>query len=260
MLFSWLRQRRRNKIATQPFPLEWEAILRRNFWHGRFLTPPERDKLRRDVQVFVAEKHWEGCNGLELTDEIKVTIAAHACLLVLGFENEYFNHLQSVLVYPDAYLVEVTSHKPHGLEIHGTEARVGEAWYSGPVILAWDSVLHDTQTPEDGRNVVFHEFAHCLDMQDWEFDGTPPLQDSQQYRTWNEVMTAEYRRLVRSARRGDPTLLDHYGATDPSEFFAVATECFFEQPHEMSIEHKSLYELFRDFYRQDPARRVPRLL
>lgn len=258
MLFSWLKRRRRDRIARQAFPAPWETILCENVPHYRRLDAAEQEGLRKRVHVFLAEKYWEGCNGLQITDEIRVTIAGHACLLVLGFDGEYFERMQSILVYPDTFVAEVTSRLPGGVETQRAEARVGEAWQSGPVVLAWDSVPHAGTVFEDGRNVVLHEFAHCLDMQDWDVDGTPPLRSRQQYRTWHDVMTSEYNRLRRAARRGRPTLLDQYGATDPAEFFAVATECFFERSRVMAEEHSELYELLRDFYRQDPAARRSR--
>jgi Mlc titration factor MtfA (ptsG expression regulator) len=130
--------------------------------------------------------------------------------------------------------------------------RLGEAWTSGPVVLSWDDVLAGGRFPQDGRNVVFHEFAHVLDLTHSGPDGTPELADAAQYRTWHEVMTAEFERLRRQSERRQKTVLDPYGATDAAEFFAVATEAFFERPRHLSNEHPRLYELLRDFYRQEP--------
>jgi Mlc titration factor MtfA (ptsG expression regulator) len=136
--------------------------------------------------------------------------------------------------------------------------RLGEAWHHGPIILSWPEVLAGARHDGDGTNVVLHEFAHYLDSQDHDFNGTPPLDDREQYRTWHDVMTAEYDRLVRKAERGVPTLLDQYGATNEAEFFAVATECFFEQPVKMAERYARLYDVLRQYYRQDPASRVGR--
>lgn len=253
MILAWWRRRRRRKILSQPFPAVWDQLVETNFALYRRLPADARQKLRRAVQIFVAEKYWEGCNGLAMTDEIKVTIAAQACMLVLGFKDELFERLQTVLVYPGKYFVENRQHGPGGLVVESTDLRLGEAWHSGPVILSWPDVLHGGRVPDDGHNVVFHEFAHVLDMHDHIADGTPALQSIEQYETWKDVMAAEYNSLVKHSQRRRVTLLDHYGAESESEFFAVATECFFEKPLEMADTHPRLYELLREFYRQDPA-------
>lgn len=221
-----------------------------------FLSDDERERLRRKTQIFIAEKYWEGCQGLEITDEIRVTIAAQACLLVLNFDEDIFKRLLTVLVYPNDYFAKDVSHRPGGVVVEGMSWRLGEAWHGGPVILSWPRVLQGGRDPHDGENVVFHEFAHVLDMQDHGVDGTPPLDSAEQYRTWKQVMTAEYERLIRHAERGRPTLLDQYGTKDPAEFFAVSTEAFFEQPVELQMRHPELYEVLRGFYRQDPAARM----
>ena len=255
MILSWWRRRRRGRILARPFSAGWERILQRNFAYDRWLSTDDRQKLRRDLQIVVAEKYWEGCNGLEITDEIRVTIAAQACLLVLGFENEFFDRVQTILVYPDQYVATEMTRQPGGVVTETMSPRLGEAWYGGPVILSWPSVLAGGRNPGDGRNVVLHEFAHVLDMQDHDINGTPPLSSSDQYQAWHEVMTAEYNQLLRHSNQGRATLLDGYGTKDEAEFFAVATECFFEQPLPMTHRHPRLYELLREFYRQHPAAR-----
>ena len=256
MGFSWWRRRRRARIVAEPFPGEWEKVIRENVSQFADLAEAEQARLRRWVQVFVAEKYWEGCRGLEMTDEVKVTIAAQAGRLVLGMENEYFERVMTVLVYPSDYYAEERRPGPAGTVIEGPDHRLGEAWHQGPVILSWPSVLAGGRRRNRGQNVVLHEFAHVLDMMDHAIDGVPPLDSAEQYRTWEQVMRAEYEKLVRRAEQGRPTLLDHYGAVDEAEFFAVATECFFERPLEMAERHPQLYQVLRGFYRQDPAGRL----
>ena len=207
------------------------------------------------MQIFVAEKYWEGCNGLVLTDEIKVTIAGQACLLLLGFDEEFFDAVQTILVYPDKYLAKQTFHQPGGVVSESMSPRLGEAWFRGPVILSWAAILSGGQNPNDGENVVIHEFAHVLDMHDQVFDGTPKLADLRQYQIWHEVMTTEYNQHVRRSEENRTTLLDAYAATSEAEFFAVSSECFFEQPQLMVDEHPEMYALLKMYYRQDPARR-----
>jgi len=254
MFFSWLKRRRRRRLVAGPFPADWLEYLKRNVGHYRYLTDGERAALRDRLRVFVAEKHWEGCGGLELTDEIKVTIAAQACLLVLGFDEEYYDHVLSILVYPGDYLVPTEHRDAMGIVTEGHSHRSGEAWHRGPVILSWEDA-RDCDA-HDGQNLVLHEFAHQLDMKNGPPNGTPPLRGRQRRRRWAAVMQREFQRHRRRVRHGEPTLLDPYGATDEAEFFAVATEAFFEQPVELEREHTDLYGVLADYYRQNPAGRM----
>jgi hypothetical protein len=249
-MLSWLKKRRRRRITRQPFPGEWTAYLERNVPDYALLAPAEQARLRDDLRILAAEKHWEGCGGLLLTDEMRVTISAWAALLVLGLEHDYYSRVKSILIYPRGFVGPETT--DFGL-IGPPDARMGEAWYRGPVVLSWEDVR---RARRHGRgNVVLHEFAHQLDMLDRVVDGTPPLDDRDQYRTWAEVMTAEYRRLVDDADAGGATVLDPYGTLNEGEFFAVATEAFFDQPLALEERHPKLYQLLRDYYRQDTAAR-----
>ena len=249
------QERRRARILRSPFPTAWLEHLKQNVRIDRFLSRDEQTKLRNDLRIFLAEKDWEGCAGLTITDEIKVAISAQACVLLLGMEHDYFSHVRSILVYPSVYRVREERIGPAGVISQGHSQRVGEAWYRGPVVLAWDEVLADGRHHTDGRNVVFHEFAHQLDFLDGLIDGTPPLEHRDQYRRWYEVMTDEYEALLQKTNKGKAVLLDEYGTTNSAEFFSVATECFFEQPAKMRHRHPRLYQVLRDYYRQDPAKR-----
>ena len=259
MIFMWLRARRRRRILAQPFPDQWESVLSKSVSFWPQLTSGERQKLKDDVQVFVAEKRWESTGGLELTDKVKVTIAGAACVLLLGLDYDLYRNVKTILVYPSDY--EATWEKPiHGdITPEDPEVRLGEAHYRGPVLLSWDSVRHGVRHPRDGHNLVYHEFAHKLDMSDGLIDGTPPLTGDKETVDWAEVMTSEYERLCDRVDRGRATLLDSYGATDSAEFFAVATEVFFEKPAQMRKVHPGLYEVLRGFYKQDPAGRLQTL-
>jgi Mlc titration factor MtfA (ptsG expression regulator) len=252
MLFAWLKRRRRGRLLATPFPADWLAHLRLNVAVYEILTDAEQARLRDDLRVFIAEKSWEGCGGLTLTDEVRVAIAAQACLLLLGVEHDYFKHVRTILVYPTAYRSPDGEVGPDGVVREGI-GRLGEAWLRGPVVLAWDEVQSGGQNHRDGRNVVLHEFAHQLDFLDGLGDGTPPLRDAEQYREWQRVMTAEFDRLRADVGRGRATLLDAYGATNPAEFFAVATECFFEKPRQLQERHPEVYGVLRGYYLQDPA-------
>ena len=252
MFFSWLKSRRRRRLLATPLPNEWLQIVQSNVPHYHSLEVAQQRQLQDDVRIFIAEKNWEGCSGLELTAEIKVTIAALACLLLLGLEHDYFSSVLSILVYPTSYAVP-ESREHSGQIIEGHSRRFGEAWYRGPVILSWQTIRRDLAQARSGHNLVWHEFAHQLDFLDRATDGTPPLENRQQYRQWQEVMSREFERLIADSRAGRETLLDTYGTTNEAEFFAVATECFFDRGPELKAEIPSLYELLQQYYHQNPA-------
>lgn len=248
MFFS-SKQRRRQQLLAEPFPSGWPKFLKRNVRQYSLLSAAEQAKLRDRLRIFVAEKDWVGCGGLAVDDEMKVTIAAQACLLVLGFEPAYhYDRIRTVLVYPGTYL---HPERQRGRFVGEEEEVYGEYWHRGPVIVSWKNTRDGL---EDRGNLVFHEFAHHLDDVDGGMDGTPPLDSAAQASRWERVVSDEYARLVRSSARDEATLLNQYGATSLAEFFAVATECFFERPVPLRREHPELYEILRDFYRQDPAR------
>ena len=255
MVFSWFRDLHRSTIAEQPFPEEWEAILQRHFAHFVLLTPDEQQHLRQDIQIFIAEKVFEGCGGLELTTEMQVLVAAQACLLTLHREHEFYPNVESILIYPSGYSVPQKSLEPGGIVHETMSERLGEAWDNGPVVLSWMDVEGGAANDRDGQNVVYHEFAHKLDMRDGAADGVPRLEDDAQYDKWAAVMSREYQELVTQTQAGQATLLGDYAATNAAEFFAVGTECFFEKPLKMQQTHPSLYAALRDFYLQDPAAR-----
>jgi Mlc titration factor MtfA (ptsG expression regulator) len=255
-VIKWWRRRRRRTWSSLPFPDSWREIVRRNAPRTARLPADLLRRLEGIANVLVREKYWEGCRGQVIDDEVRVTIAIQAAQLVAGFEDSYFDRVPTVLVYPDEFVVRGQHATPGGWVGEFDSIRLGEAWSSGPVILSWADVLEDAALPGTGRNVVLHEFAHALDMEDESFDGTPLLEDAATCRTWAEVMGRAYDRHVRSVERGRATLLDEYGAESESEFFAVATECFFERPVSLWTRHRPLYDVLAAFYRQDPARRA----
>ena len=212
-----------------------------------------RDELGGHIQIFLEEKRFEGCGGLELDDRIRVTIAAYASVLLLHRNTDYYPQLESILVYPHAYQAPSERHHGDYLVEEGTEVREGESWYRGSMVLSWKDVRRGADDPADGENVVFHEFAHQLDDESGAGDGTPPLEGRDKWREWVRVFEHEYGELQNAADLGRPSVLDPYGAESPSEFFAVATECFFERPRELRRRHQELYDQLRGFYRQDPA-------
>jgi len=247
------KHRRRARLRAQLFPTEWLEILRRNVPYYDRLVPADQEELRRTIQVFLGEKNFECCGGLQITDEIRVTIAAYACILLLHRQHGFYPQLQTVLVYPDAYTVEVTRPGPANMVVEALEERAGESWQRGAVVVSWNHALRRPGDPHGGHNVILHEFAHQLDQEDGAVDGAPALGKASVYAAWAKVLGQEYQDLLAAAEAGRPTLIDQYGASNPAEFFAVVTECFFEQPRQLKRLHPELYEELKSFYRQDPA-------
>ena len=254
VMFDLFKRRRRQRLRAEPFPPGWLEIIKKNVPIYNHLPEADRKELQGHVQVFLAEKRFEGCGGLELTDEIRGTIAAQACLLLLHRETDYYSRLITILVYPNAYVATSVEPIGGGVVLEGEQIRLGEAWKSGVVVISWDDVRAASLAHTYGHNLVLHEFAHQLDMEDGTADGTPVLERRSQYVAWAKVLGQEYERLRRDSALGRYTVLDEYGATDPAEFFAVATECFFEKPMLLQKKHPELYEQLKEFYRQDPVK------
>ena len=246
MIFGWFKRRRRKKILVDPFPESWALHLNRNVRLSHDLSPAVMARLKQATQIFIAEKFWEGCEGLEVTDEMKVTIAAQASLLLLGVEEFYFDNVSTILVYPTTIIRNSHDGSPAAY-------RAGEAWQGGPIVLAWDSVLHGGRNEDDGHNVVVHEFAHALDGLDGEMGGSITFGDRETDAQWTQMVHTEFDALRLAKNQGTRTLLDHYGATNPAEFFAVSTETFFEQPHELRAEHPELFRLLKLYFHEDPT-------
>lgn len=252
-LRSSLRKNRRARLQTRPFPVAWESILGKNVPLYLKLPPDLQTQLKDLMKVFLAEKRFEGCGGLELTEEIKVTIAGEACILLLNRPSTFYPKLTSILVYPHAYVAQGASRDRLGAVEEKEQIRLGESWHQGMLVLAWDNVKKSAENIHDGHNVVLHEFAHQLDQEDGSSDGAPILDHSTSYKSWARHFSDEFNHLQQAALRGRPTLMDHYGATNPAEFFAVATETFFEKSVSMQDRLPDLYEELKNYYRLDPA-------
>jgi MtfA peptidase len=258
MRFESRRRRRDRERAAVTFTDEWRSILDRQWplWHR--LDADERARLESLTTTFVAAKRWEAANGFEITETIRVLIAAQACLLVLELDDadlELYRGVGTILVHPTTLVLEgQRSTGTAGLVSSDPYAILGQAQFGGPTIVAWDAVVDEARHPGRGQNVVYHEFAHKLDMLDGVIDGTPPLLDPKARARWIEVCSREFTALSRGTGGG---LLRDYGAENPGEFFAVATEFFFSKPVAMRTEKPDLYEVLSGFYRQDPAARFP---
>lgn len=253
-MLDLFKSRRRAKLRAQPAPRAWREILERNLPIFKRLTSQDQTELLGHTQVFLAEKHIEGAAGLEINDEIRVTIAGQACLLLLHRETDYYPELISIIVYPSGYTATEERHIGGGIWEEGDEDRLGHTGQRlGALVLAWDAVRHGAAAPADGRNLVLHEFAHQLDFENDSGDGTPVLGTRGDYLVWARVMSAEFEALQHAAWSGEETLIDTYGVTNPGEFFAVITEAFFERPRALRKKHPELFEQLQRFYRQDPT-------
>jgi Mlc titration factor MtfA (ptsG expression regulator) len=257
VMLDFFKNHRRAALREQPLTDAQRAIIERNVPLLAALEDADRAELAGLVQIFLAEKSFEGCGGLELTDEMKVTIAAEACSLLPHRETDVYPGVESILVYPGAYRVRA-KRSLGSVVIEGDEERLGESWTRGAVVLAWDHVKADAARSNE-HNVVLHEFAHQLDGEDGAMDGSPDLGDRTRYATWAEVLGDEFADLSKRLHDGRKPDIDPYGATNPSEFFAVVTEMFFGKPTAMKGRHPELYEELASFYKQDPAarRRTP---
>ena len=251
-LFAWPRYKL-SRAIDEPFPATWRKILRQNFPVSRRMPTDLQLQLKQGIKQFIHEKKFIGCAGFEITDEVRVTIAASACLLLLNRQSDVYYGLHYVLVYPNAFLVKREALDSAGLSNLQQRGVLGESWSNGKVILSWEDVLQGNKDFTDGANVALHEFAHQLDHESGATNGAPFMGSAARSAQWARVFTDEFQRLQKAAYHGDQTLIDQYGATEPAEFFAVVTETFFEQPKQMAIEHPALFRELKNYYKVDPS-------
>jgi Mlc titration factor MtfA (ptsG expression regulator) len=243
---------RRRRIRRQPFPAAWREILRQRVPYFRKMPADLQLQLKKHMQVFLAEKAFIGCADLEVTEEMRVTIAAQACLLLLNRRTNYYRNLRQILVYPGAFIVNRVHTDNIGVLQEQRQVLAGESWTQGQIILSWYDTLEGASVTDDGRNVVIHEFAHQLDQEKGHANGAPYLAHRGRYKRWARVLNTEFERLQMQAANGEPSLFNYYGATNPAEFFAVTSEVFFEQSQAMAELHPELYRELSEFYRVNP--------
>jgi hypothetical protein len=251
-----LAKQRRDRLKERLFPPLWNAVVENYLPIYPRLSTSERRRLQGHIQVFLKEKQFIGCGGVQVTEEMKLAIAAVACLLLLNERGTYFLKLRSVLVYPSAYFVNETAIAGNYVVEERRVARLGESWSRDQVVLSWEQVQRDASNWRDGQNVVLHEFAHQLDQEDGNAEGVPFLPKDLDYAVWAQVMTQEYQQLCQDVQRGAKTVMDSYGTLNPAEFFAVATETFFEKPQQLLKKHPALYEQLQRYYQLDPVKWV----
>ena len=247
----WL-QRRRAHLYASPFNANWQAILEQHVALYSRLPAALRDKLHGHINYFLADKQLIGRNGQVITDEIKLIVAANACLLVIHRNDAIFLGFKTVLIYPDTYVAKQVSIES-GVTVSKNSVRAGESWHGGPIVLSWSDVMRGSLDGEDGHNVVLHEFAHKLDEENLTTNGMPILRNREQYASWVEVLNKEYEAFLSRVDRKKNKVIDEYGAVSPPEFFAVATESFFEKGPAMAARLPELYKQLQDYYGVDPA-------
>jgi len=244
-LSEWWRQRQAGRLDI-PEPL-WDEVEAGLPFLGH-LSPDERAHLRQLAREFIAAKEWSGAQGLQLTPHIQLAIALQACLPILHLGLDWYAGWVGIVVYPGDFIIPRRMIDEDGVVHEFDDEVMGEAWYGGPVLISWFEHPEDT----DGINVVIHEFAHKLDMKSGDADGMPPLHAGMSKRRWIESMTTAFSDFQRRVDSGEETPLDPYGAELPTEFFAVASEAFFEAPEVLQREYPEVYEQLRSFYCQDP--------
>ena len=262
LLVGWLLVRRgrfgpARRMPTEPAPAAWRALIESRVPITRTLTVEEWPRLLGLVQQFLRDKQFEGAGGLEITEEMRLLVAAQACLLILNIDVACYPGVKSIVMYPATFvpkypLLDGRIHAdpfPHPVPLVGEHVR-------GAVVLSWESAVRGEEEPGDGQNVVLHEFAHELDREDGHVDGMPLLEAPSSTRVWTRVLRQRFEELRQAAEAGEADVLSAYGATNRAEFFAVATESFFERPVEFQRRYPDLYEVLRGFYRQDPAARA----
>lgn len=249
---------RRERLKLQSFSPLWRALTEQTIPFYTQLSFDQRQRLQGHIQVFLAEKQFIGCAGLQVTEEMKITIAAIACLLLLNEQGQYFPKLRSILIYPTAYRVNTRRPMDRFIVEERQETRLGESWSMDQVVLAWDAIQRDIRSWNDGHNLVLHEFAHQLDQANGQAEGVPVLPSQSDYAVWAKVMTQTYQQLCRDVEQGRSTVIDPYGAMNEAEFFAVITETFFEKPRSLLNRHPALYEQLRRYYQLDPLEWIGR--
>ena len=249
----FLRRRRRRGLEGAALDDASRALVAHNLLVHDLLPAADLRELQGKTRVLLEEKSFEGCGGLELTDEHRITIAAYGALLLLHRETDYYPRLDSILVYPSAFLAPVRHAVGEVAGIETDEERIGESWSAGSLVVSWEDVVADLEAPDAGCSVLIHEFAHQLDEEESMGEGVPALGSGRAYRSWQEVFSREYEAHCAAVDRGRRTLLDEYAAESPAEFFAVASETFFLLPRDLRMRHPDLYRELSSFYRQEPA-------
>jgi Mlc titration factor MtfA (ptsG expression regulator) len=248
---GWRRWKRARLMQT-PLTDEQRAVLKKRIPFYSKLPVEHCARLEGLINRFLDEITLIGQEDLDVTEDVKLVIAAQACLLIVGRPGRWFQTLKTVLIYPSAFESKIVRYQGH-VEQRGGRVHAGESWMRGPVVLAWDQSLRGALIDDDGHNVVMHEFAHQLDEATGVSDGAPLLDKDQNAGRWARVFQDAYERLQQNVAIGRSSVFDAYGATAPAEFFAVAVETLFVKPREMQREEPAVYEELSKYFGLNPA-------
>ena len=254
---GWIRDWKRKRLLKR-HRID-DARWRRALKHLPFLaglSAEEERRLKELAIVFLAEKQFAPVREVKLSEDDRLEIALQACLPILELGIQWYDGWVGIVVHPSEFKVKRAHTDEDGVVHEWDDELAGESWPGGPVVLSWEALDDSGSVAEGGANVVIHEFAHKLDMMTGDADGVPPMPSRAARERWLKVFDAEFDRFCRAVDAGKGTFLDPYAAEHESEFFAVASEAFFESPNALRADFPKLYDLFRDFYRQDPARRL----
>lgn len=251
---------RRAKVKAQPFPKHYRQIIKKRMPYFGQMPTDLQLQLKKHILVFLAEKEFVGFEGIRINDDIRVTVAAQACLLLLNRPSSYYSKLKTIAIYPSAFIKSGEQKQPISGQLEGSINLVseqktvlaGESWDFGRIVLSWKDTVEGAKIPDDGANVVIHEFAHQLDQQNGPANGFPRLSKTANKKQWSDIMSQEFNRLQKQKQQNQPSLLSYYGATNPAEFFAVASEVFFEQSKALYHQHNALYNQLKSYYQVDP--------
>ena len=248
---GWRKRKKRAQLLATPLNAEQRQILARLVPIVRRLPDSLRPKLEGKIILFLDQVRFRGNQGLEVTEEMRISIAGQACLPIVN-SPVWYDTLRTVLVYPSAFRAHRNTHDGHVVH-EGNQGLLGESWNRGPVVLSWDHALHGGLDADDGHNVVIHEFAHQLDALTGHTNGIPILRKGQAYEGWEKAMLEAFHDHVERVESGRSTLIDPYGATNHEEFFAEAIVTFFEKPRAMRREEPALYTQLAELLALDPA-------
>lgn len=256
-MFSWLRNRRRRRILAEPFPPHWDAVLRRNIAHYLRLSSDEQAKLRDVLRILIAEKGWEPARGFHVTEEMKLTIAAQAALMLIGMQkHDYFAGVTSIVIHPGEFRLPDPD-DPTVQDELSEDLVDGQSNYQGPIVVGWNQARDEAFNPEDGFNVVIHEFAHQFYILDDHTDARPILSSRTEETHWADVMMAAQDNHRKLLNRGEEPFFPEQAEENESEFFSYASEAFFCRPHDLIDEEPDVYEILAKFYGVDPQQWFP---
>lgn len=246
----WSKRQARAKYLGTALSDDQRAIVADEVPLTRRLPPGLRGAFEGKIALFLHQVEFVGCNGLEVTEEMRLSIAAQACLLVANTDI-WYRYLNTVLIYPGAFKSRVQAHDGYVVTEHEV-VRIGESWMRGPVVLSWAHSRQGAADSADGHNVVFHEFAHRIDALSGDTNGVPVLGEGQSFAEWEAVFLDAYERHLRNVEAGHRTVFDAYGATNHEEFFAVSVEVFMEKPKALNREAPAVYAQLAKLFRLDP--------